>query len=217
LDFYELVRGPLAMLSFVILIFGIGFRLFHFYTQGTNPKMLYPKENLTQGFRSIITGIIPFATRFMRERPLFTIVTVLFHASVLLVPLFFMAHIVLWFESYGIVWFNISNALADTMSLFVLFACVFFFIRRLTVKEVKMVSQTSDYIVLIVIFTCFLTGFLAFHQWGPYRPMLIGHILSSEILIAMVPFSRLWHMVAYPFSRYYMGTDFGGPLKAQDW
>ncbi len=217
MDFYEFVRGPLAMISFAVLIAGTGFRLIRFYTKGTNPKLLYPKENLTNGFQSIVFGLIPFATRFMRKRPGFTVITVLFHISAVIVPLFFMAHIVLWYESYGIAWQNVSNGLSDLMTLFVLFACVFFFIRRLKVPELKMVSQTSDFIILILIFISFLTGFLAFHQWGPYRPFLIGHILSSEILIAMVPFSRLWHMIAYPFSRYYMGADFGQPLKARDW
>ena len=217
LDFYEFVRGPLAVVSFTVLILGTCFRLIRFYLKGTNPKMLYPKENLTNGARSIITGLVPFATRFMRERPLFTVTTVLFHLCVLLVPLFLMAHIVLWFESYGVLWQNISNALADIMTLFVLFSCVFFFIRRCVIPEVKMVSQPGDFALLILIFISFLTGFLAFHQFGPYRPMLILHILSSEILIAIIPFTRLWHMITYPFSRYYMGTDFGTVLKARDW
>ncbi len=217
MDFYEFARGPLATVSFAIFIIGTCFRLVSFYLTGTNPRLLYPKENLTNGFKGIITGIIPFATRFMRQRPLFTLITFLFHISVLLVPLFFMAHIVLWFESYGVMWKSISNGLADMMTLFVLFACIFFFVRRLVIPEIKMVSQPSDFILLVLIFICFLTGFLAFHQLGPYRPLLILHILSSDILIAMVPFSRLWHMIVYPFSRYYMGADFGTPLKSNDW
>ena len=217
MDFYEFVRGPLAMIAFAVLISGTCFRLISFYLTGTNPKMLYPKESLTNGARSIITGLVPFATRFMRQRPLFTIITFLFHLCAILVPLFFMAHIVLWFESYGVLWQNISNAIADIMTLFVLFSCIFFFIRRCVVPEVKMVSTRSDFVLLIFIFISFLTGFLAFHQFGPYRPILILHILSSEILIAMIPFTRLWHMITYPFSRYYMGADFGNVLKARDW
>jgi nitrate reductase gamma subunit len=107
--------------------------------------------------------------------------------------------------------------MADIMVFFVLFACIFFFIRRLLVSEVKMVSQISDYLILIVIFAVFLSGFLAFHQIGPYRPILILHILSSELLIVMIPFSKLLHMIVYPFSRYYMGADFGNVLKPSDW
>jgi len=128
-----------------------------------------------------------------------------------------MAHSVLIFESYGVLWKNISNSLADFMTLFVLFSCIFFFVRRLVITEVRMVSKRSDFILLIIIFISFLTGFIAFHQMGPYRPFLILHILSSEILIAMIPFTRLWHMIVYPFTRYYMGADFGSVLKTRDW
>ncbi len=217
LDFYEFVRGPLAMISFAILILGSCYRLIGFYSRGANPKLLYPKENLTHGFMSAVYGLIPFATRFMRQRPLFTCITGLFHLCALLVPLFFFSHIVLWFESYGVLWDSLSDGMADIMTLFVLFACIFFFVRRILIREVKMVSRASDFLILILIFISFLTGFLAFHQYGPYRPMLITHILSSEALIAVIPFSRLWHMIAYPFSRYYMGADFGKVLKANDW
>jgi len=217
MDYYELARGPLTMIAFAVLIVGSCLRLVSFYLRGKNPKMIYPKENLTNGFRSIVTGLVPFATRFMRQRPLFTVVTFVFHACVLLVPLFFTAHIVLWYESFGVLWQNIPNSLADIMTLFVLLACVFFFVRRLVISEVRMVSRPSDFVLLALIFVSFLTGFLAFHQFGPYRSILILHILSSVVLIAMVPFSRLWHMVIYPFSRYYMGADFGANLNSRDW
>jgi nitrate reductase gamma subunit len=217
LDYYELARGPLATLAFFIFFIGVFYRFGTFYFKGTNPKMLYPRENLTNGFKSIFFGIIPFATRFMRQRPVFTVITFVFHLGVLLVPFFFTAHIVLLYESFGIVYQGIGNTLADILTLCVLAGSVFFFVRRLMIKELKLVTTPSDYILLILIFIAFLTGFFAFHQIGPYRPMLILHILCSDVLIAMIPFSRLWHMIAYPFSRYYMGADFGPPMKAQDW
>ena len=217
MDYYELVRGPLATLAFVVFFIGFFYRLGVFYFKGTNPKMLYPNENLTHGSKSILFGLIPFATRLMRQRPIFTIMAFIFHLSVLIVPFFFTAHIVLLHESFGMMWKGIANSLADIMTICVLIGSVFFFARRLMIKELKLVSTPSDFILLILIFISFLTGFLAFHQMGPYRPMLIIHILCSDILIAMIPFSRLWHMIAYPFSRYYMGADFGPPLKARDW
>lgn len=217
MDYYELVRGPLAFLSFAVFIFGLCFRLFQFYWRGTNPKMLYPGKSLSNGFKSIFLGVVPFATRFMRERPLFTVITVLFHICVIVLPLFFLSHTVLWVESYGLLWPNIPDGMADVMTLFALFACLFFFIRRVKVPEVRQVSQLSDFLLIVVIFLSFLTGFLAFHQMGPYRPMLITHILSGEILIVIIPFSRLFHMIIYPFSRYYMGEDFGNFLKSKDW
>lgn len=217
MDYYELVRGPLAYLTLAVFSVGVGLRLLRFYWKGTNPKMLYPGRSLSNGFKSIVWGVVPFATRFMRARPLFTIITVIFHVCVILIPLFFLSHVVLWFESYGWLWAHIPDGMADAMTLFVVFACLFFFIRRVAVAEVRQVSQWSDYVLISAIFVSFLTGFLAFHQIGPYRPMLIAHILSSEILIVMIPFSKLFHMIVYPFSRYYMGEDFGNVLKSRDW
>lgn len=217
MDIYELIRGPFAFIAFTVFILGTCFRLMGFYLNGTNPKMLYPKENLKNGFKSVIVGIIPFGTRFMRARPFFTIVTVLFHFCIIILPLFLTAHIVLWFESYGLMWVNIPDGLADIMTIFVLFSCIYFLVRRLIVTEIRQVSRVPDFLLLLILFVVFLTGFLAFHQFAPYRSMLIIHIFSGEILIALIPFSRLMHMISYPFSRYYMGADFGNVLKSNDW
>ena len=117
MDFYELVRGPMAMIAFAIFIFGSCFRLISFYQKGTNPKLLYPRENLTNGFKAVIFGLIPFATRFMRERPVFTLITTLFHICIIVLPLFLLAHIVLWFESYKISWGNIPDNMADNLAI----------------------------------------------------------------------------------------------------
>lgn len=217
MDFYELVRGPLAMLSFAILAIGSCFRIMRFYFKGTNPKILYPEITIPNGRRAILKGLTPFGTRFMRDRPIFTVVTILFHLCLALVALLFTAHNVLWFESWGMSLFSVSNRAADIMTTVVMLSCIFFFARRLMVKEVTMVTQLSDFILLMVIFLTFLSGFMAFHQLGPYRNLLILHILSCEILIAMIPFTRLWHMIVYPFSRFYMGSDFGAVLNKQDW
>ena len=63
----------------------------------------------------------------------------------------------------------------------------------------------------------FLSGFLASHQWGPYRPILILHIISGELLLVILPFSKLGHMMFFGISRAYMGAEFGKHLKASDW
>jgi len=216
-DYYEFVRGPLAYIAFFIFIAGSAVRLLSFYLKGSNPKLLYPKENLSNGFKAILVGVVPFATRFMKKRPLFTLITFLFHICVIILPLFFLAHNILWFESFGVLWANIPDGLADVMTVFVLLACIFFFVRRFVVNEAKLVTETSDYLLLIAIFASFFTGFLAFHQFGPYRTMLVLHILSSEILLVIIPFSKMMHMILYPFSRYYMGADFGNVLESKDW
>jgi nitrate reductase gamma subunit len=47
--------------------------------------------------------------------------------------------------------------------------------------------------------------------------MTIVHILSGEIMLAVIPFTKLFHMVLFPFVRGYMGSEFGGIRMAKDW
>jgi len=205
------------MIAFAVFILGTLYRILHMVWIGKKSKMLYPRESFTGSIRSILHHLLPFGATYMRKRPIFTAITILFHISVFILPIFLLAHILLWFESYGILWRNISNDLADVMTIIVLVACIFFIGRRLVVTEVRKVSRVSDYLLSLAIFISFLTGFVALHQWGPYRPMLILHILSSEILIMLIPFSKLMHMIFFVFSRSYMGAEYGKVLRSKDW
>jgi nitrate reductase gamma subunit len=153
----------------------------------------------------------------MRKQPLFTLVTFLFHLCVVILPIFLLAHIVLWYESWVILWWSLPDMLADAMALWVILACLYFMGRRLLIPEVKQVSRPADLLLLMIILLTFLSGFLAYHQWGPYRPLLILHVVSNEILLVVLPFSKLGHMFFSFFSRAYMGAEYGKTLKVHDW
>ena len=50
----------------------------------------------------------------------------------------------------------------------------------------------------------FVTGFIASHpRINPFawQSMMLVHILSAEALFVAVPFSKLAHMVLFPFNR----------------
>ena len=217
MDIYELVRGPLAWLAFIIFVAGCLYRVGSMLVSGKKEPTLFPAESFKGGVRSILHGLIPFGSTYMRRQPLFTVVTVGFHLGVILVPLFLLAHIVLWYESWEILWWSLPDLLADLMSLWVILACIYFLVRRWTVPEVKKVTRPGDIFLLVIILTTFLTGFLAYHQWGPYRPILISHVLAGEILLVAIPFSKLGHMLFFMFSRAYMGAEFGKVLESRDW
>jgi nitrate reductase gamma subunit len=103
------------------------------------------------------------------------------------------------------------------MALWVILACIYFLGRRWVVPEVKKVTRPSDILLPIIVLLTFLTGFLAYHQWGPYRPIMILHVLAGEILLIAIPFSKLGHMLFFMFSRAYMGAEFGKVLNSREW
>ena len=217
MDIYELVRGPFAWVAFIIFVAGCLYRIGSMLATGKKEPTLFPAASIKGAVRSILYGLIPFGSTYMRRQPLFTVVTVGFHLGVLLVPLFLLAHIVLWYESWEILWWSLPDLLADLMALWVILACIYFLVRRWMVPEVKKVTRPGDVFLLAIIFATFLTGFLAYHQWGPYRPILILHVLAGEILLVAIPFSKLRHMLFFTFSRAYMGAEFGKVLGTKEW
>jgi hypothetical protein len=62
-----------------------------------------------------------------------------------------------------------------------------------------------------------VTGVLAFHQVGPKQMTLILHILSAEILLVIIPFSKLGHIVLFFFSRAFIGFEMGQRRGARTW
>ncbi len=217
MDLYELVRGPLAWVALLTFIVGSLYRLISSFAEIGKDNGAYPYGSLKNRVRSIIHWLLPFGSLEMRKRPALAIVTSVFHFGVVLTPLFLVAHNVLWYESWGIQWCSLPESLADIVSVLVILACVFFAVRRMVVPEVRHVSSVVDYLLLAMVALPFITGFLAYHQWGPYRPMLILHILSGEIVLVAIPFTKLSHMLSFVFSRANVGAEFGGVVNSREW
>ena len=168
-------------------------------------------------FRSIFRWITPFATENWKRNPVLTVVTIAFHLCLVVAPVFLLSHVILWDEAWNISWWSLPDGIADVMTLVVIFSCVFFLVRRLRQPEVKYVTSASDFVILAIVAMPFLSGFIAYHQWFDYRVSLIIHIVSGEVMLAVIPFTRLSHMIFSPFTRAYMGSEFGGVRKARDW
>ena len=217
MDIYELVRGPFAWVALIVFAAGSIYRIIAMLVTGKKEPALDPSANFRGAVRSILHGLIPFGSTTMRRQPVFAIVTIGFHLCVIILPLFLLAHIVLWYESWQILWWSLPDLLADLMAIWVILACIYFIVRRWVVPEVKKVTRPSDLLLPAIVLLTFLTGFLAYHQWGPYRPTMILHVLAGEILLIAIPFSKLGHMLFFMFSRAYMGAEFGKVLRARDW
>jgi len=217
-DLYNFVSGPLAWLAFIVFFGGSLYRLITLFVLiNQKERFIYTYMSLKYGLRSILHWSTPFATENMRRHPLLTIVTFAFHICLLLTPIFLLAHVTMIDESWNISWWNLSEGTAEIMTVMVVACCVFFLIRRLVSPEVQYVTAASDYVILALVAAPFVTGFLAYYQWLDYQIVVILHILSGEILLVAIPFTRLSHMLFAPLTRAYMGSEFGGIRHARDW
>jgi hypothetical protein len=78
---------------------------------------------------------------------------------------------------------------------------------------VRLLSTFSDYALLIVTALPFLTGYWVTH--GTLDAILsrysmqIVHMLSGELMLVMIPLSKLSHSVLFFFSRGATAVEFG--------
>ncbi len=217
-DFYNFVTGPLAWVAFIIFIVGSLYRLINMIILvNKKEKMIFAYMSWKYSLRSILHWITPFATVSMKKHPAMTIVSFAFHICLIITPIFLLSHIILWDESWNISWWSLPGNIADIMTIIVIAACIFFLVRRLKLPEVQFVTSASDYVLLAIVAAPFITGFLAYHQWFSYKFILILHIISGEIMLAAIPFTRLSHMLFSAFTRAYMGSEFGGVRHVKDW
>ena len=217
-DLYNFVTGPLAWAAFIVFIAGSLYRLINmFYLVNKKEKFIYTYMSFKYSFRSIFHWIIPFATVNWKRHPVLTIVTFAFHTCLIITPVFLLSHAILWDESWSISLWTLPDGVADIMTLVVVGSCIFFLVRRLVLPEVQYVTSASDYLILAIVAAPFITGFIAYHQWVNYQFFMILHIISGEIMLVAIPFTRLSHMLFSPFTRAYMGSEFGGVRNAKDW
>ncbi len=217
-DIYNFVSGPLVWVSFVIFIGGSFYRLISMAMLAKKKDpMVFSYMRFYYAFRSLLHWLIPFGTVKWQQNPVLTIVIFAFHICLIFIPLFLFAHIILVKEAWDISWWYMSDTAADIMTVIVIASCVFFLVRRIVLPDVKFLTSVSDYVILAIVAAPFITGFWTYHQWPGFRIMGIIHILAGEIMLAAIPFTRLSHMIFFPFTRGYMGSEFGAVRHAKDW
>jgi nitrate reductase gamma subunit len=215
---YNIVSGPLVWLAFAIFIGGSIYRLISLIVLVHKKEpFIYSYMSLKYGLRSILRWSTPFATENMRKHPALTIVAFAFHICLILTPIFLLAHVTLVDESWNLSWWTLPDGAAEIMALIVIAGCLFFLVRRLVNPEVQYVTSASDYIILAIVASPFITGVVAYYQWFGYQVFMILHILSGEIMLVAIPLTRLSHMFFAPLTRAYMGSEFGGVRHARDW
>ncbi len=220
---YAFVTGPLAWLTFIIFFCGITYRAI-WYFRGLNwqlDRVAY-KPHMSYGIkgalRSIVFWLIPFGTHSWRFYPFFTICFFAFHIGLLVTPFFIDGHNVLLQERFGFSLWSMSDGAADFMTAMVLVAAIFIIMRRNALPEVRIITTPYDYLVIAIAVAPFVTGLLARHQVGNYNFWLIIHILSGQLFLVAIPFTKLSHFIGFFLSRAQIGMDYGikrGGMKSK--
>jgi nitrate reductase gamma subunit len=198
-------RGPLFRLGLVLMVLGLLRILWLTFVSiwevlreaqdGSLPK----KEIL----RQTVAWMFPIG-RLWRRRPVYSSLSFLFHVGLIVVPIFLAAHILLWRENTGIPWPTIPQRLANWLTLMVIATALGIFLGRLLHSGARQISGFQDYLWPLLLAVPFATGYVASNMRispSHYESMMLLHIYAGDLILMMVPFTKIAHCVLTPLSQ----------------
>ena len=215
MDFYMFVEGPLLWIAFMIFIIGSLLRVGMFLVASTKKdKIIYQHFSWKYAFLTLFRWLLP-VNKSVAKNPVYSVLGYIFHICLLVVPIWLAGHIYLWEESrFEWSWAPIPDWLADWMTIILLVIALFFLLRRIFSADIRLLSGFADYLLIIVTALPFLTGYFLSH--GTLDGigflgdnMTLIHMLSGELMLILIPFTKLSHAVLFFISRGATGIEFG--------
>jgi len=199
----DFARGPLFALTFMIMLLGLArhvvVQLHTLFVKGHRLRQVRWRTVAAD----TLGWVVP-VRHFARGTVVLSVVSFLFHLGAILVPLFLADHIALWERFLGIELPALSEGVADLLTMLALACGLCLLAYRVLVPRSRSLSNTSDYLLLVMVLLPFTTGYLAAHPGLnplPWTAMMLIHMLSAEALFVVIPFSKLAHVVLFPFDR----------------
>jgi len=210
MDFLLWTKGP--MFDWAIAIFALGMlaRIFEIFMLGRKTNYAEPKgSEWGPGFKTMLTRSVADPGTFKRAG-FDVLVGWVWHIGFLLVLFLFIPHIELIKSVLGLSWPGLPNPIIDSIAAVTIVGLIAALIHRLLHPVKQHLSTKEDYFIWAVTFLPVLTGYIAYHRLiNPY-PLALGlHVLSVEVFLIVLPFTKLTHMFTAFIARWYNGAIFG--------
>lgn len=210
LELLTWARGPGLVLALGICIFGVILRLVEILALGRKADLAPPRHNSPgSGWRTVFTRSLPPPGMF-RRAPLTYLGGYVFHIGMAIAVFFFVPHIELFRGLFGLRWPGLPNPLVDIASIAAIVALLALLVGRFVDPVKRLLTNAGDWLAWALTFTPLVTGYAAYHHlFQNYTLTLAVHILSVELLLVALPFSKLFHAFSLFIARWYNGDIAG--------
>jgi nitrate reductase gamma subunit len=200
-------RGTGLNLALTILLLGIIWRLIEIYALGRKKDLSAPRDVAgASGWHTIFRRSVPPPGMF-KTSPVSYIGGYVFHVGLAIVVFLFAPHIALIKDLFGLSWPGLPSQVVDFTSVVAMAAMVVVLFDRINKPVKRFLSTFGDWFTWTLTFLPLLTGWMAVHHLLlPYTLMLALHILSVELLLICLPFTKLFHAFTVFGSRWFNGT-----------
>ncbi len=227
--YYDYIRGPIAWACFAVFIVGMLFQVIRFFTLsrklGTpdnhlNPNILPPRTKPQFSMATLKSWWhLKGKVSIIGSHPVMLTVTTVFHLTIFILPLFLLAHHTLFDQLWGASFcpLVLSQFWTDLLCI-VTFGCLGFFIaRRLFLPRVRAITTLYDWAILIMVAAPFVTGFCAIHNLLDYETMIIIHLISVNLLMLTLPFTKFVHMIFFFLNRFFLRSEYNFGAGSRRW
>ena len=206
LQFLTWVRGPGLDIALSIFLLGVLWRLLEIYTLGRKADLAAPRSRPgATGWHTILRRSVP-PPGMVKRSPVSYIGGYIFHVGLAIIAFLFIPHIKLIEGLTGLSWPGLPSQVIDAVTVVTLAAMVVVLVDRINKPVKRYLSTFEDYFTWTLTFLPVLTGYLAVkHLFLPYTTMLALHILTAELLLIFLPFTKLFHAFTVFGSRWFIG------------
>lgn len=191
MSLYDVLTGPIMWATFMLFAAGMVFKTISLARLASASRpctaFMNPNARFTRSYKSSLLG----------RYPVTSLISLVFHLILLFLPLFVKGHNIILDTSWEISLPVLPDDFADNLTMICLCCGLFFLLRRLLTPRVRAISSPGDYLIIILVILPFLTGFMAYHRLLPYDAMLNLHIITGQLMLVAMPFTRLVHMIAF--------------------
>lgn len=207
LQFLTWVRGTGLNIAVVLFLLGVLWRLIEIYSLGRKKDLSAPRSTTgASGWHTLFRRSVP-PPGMLRRSPVSYIGGYAFHIGLAIVVFFFAPHIKLIESLTGLSWPGLPSQFVDFVAVVTMAAMVVVLADRLNKPVKRYLSTFEDWFTWAVTFLPVLTGWMAVqHLLLPYTTMLALHILSVEVLLVVLPFTKLFHAFTVFGSRWFNGA-----------
>jgi len=203
-------RGPGLQFAVAIFLFGLLVRFVELWLLGRKTDLSEARAHpMGPGLRTVLSRSVPMPGA-LKHAPLVFLGGYIFHFGFLVTLLFYVPHIHFLRSILGFGWPGLPPFLIDVLGLVTIATLIALLVQRFTDPVRRFLTRTDDYVAWTVTFLPLLSGYAAFHRLGTdYTTMLALHILSVELLLIVIPFTKLMHMFTFMLARWYNGAIAG--------
>ena len=204
--FLTWVRGPGLDIALSIFALGVLWRLFEIYSLGRKKDISEPRSRAgASGVHTVFRRSLP-PPGMLKRSPVSYIGGYVFHIGIAIIVFLFAPHILIFTNLVGLSWPGLPSQFVDMVTIVTMAAMLVVLADRILKPAKRFLSTFEDWFTWAITFIPILTGWLAVqHLLLPYTWMLAIHILSVEIFLVVLPFTKLFHAFTLLGSRWYNG------------